>query len=260
MKFKKFFSLLVLIQLTSTATTSSSALDIVIGKFQTQVEKDEKRLINEQVEFKTNINTALSRSKSSENSLNSNRHLKNLNQVLLSIIKTLTEISITHPFNTSDFHKQNVTACKKINLMWEKLETDMINYLQAKKTLDDDTNFVAHQTNKLKLEYFTNYIFFTNTTSDSTVKTIAILERMNDKNHKFSSNLYLCAFQIANVLFDIKVVKFESCDNRNFTSSTTKAFTKNSGTMITSIKTTVPMTTTISRKTDANLGPVNFGN
>lgn len=211
MQFAWTFAIVLLIAVDWIYFVSSEDLETVVSTAVSHVDQAEKQLINDQVTFNEGLNDAIASVKSTLDVLKSNVNLKDVCSTLAMIKCSLTRSSKAKNLTTSDFKNMQLPACAAIEMMITKLEADMINYLQTKGIVEGDTSFVVQQTDKLKLGYFINYIFFANTTSETTVSTIATLDRLVDKNGLFASSLYSTATQIANVLFDIKVAKYGNC-------------------------------------------------
>lgn len=215
----------------------SENISIIVSAAENQVDQTEKQLINGQLLYKEGLIDAIASIRRTQDALNSNQNLKDVSSILASIRWSLFKSTKTKNFTTSDFKNLKLPACAEIEMMISKLEADMINYLVAKSDVEADTSFVVVQIDNLKLGYFINYIFFANTTSESTVSTIATLEKLVDKNQLFASSLYSTATQIANVLYDIKVAKYGNC------SKTTNNVRKKTLNQSTSFKTTTVPTT-----------------
>lgn len=242
MQFDWTFSIIVLIAVLQINSTFSEDVATIVSTAQSQVDQAEKQLINDQVTFNEGLKNAIASVKLTLDALKSNLNLKDVCATLGLIKCSLTRSSKARNFTTSDFKNQPLPACAEIEMMISKLEDDMINYLQTKGIVEGDTSFVVQQIDNLKLGYFINYIFFTNTTSETTVSTIATLDKLVHKNDLFASSLYSTATQIANVLYDLKVAKYGNCNNHTNVKKGT--LNKTVSAKKTTIRTTIVATTT----------------
>lgn len=224
----------------------SEDISTTVSTAENQVDQAEKQLISDQFSYKDGLNDAIGSIQLTQNALNSNQNLKDVSSTLATIRWSLFRSGKTKNFTTSDFRNLKLPACAEIEMMISKLEADMINYLLTKSAVEGDTSFVVLQTDKLKLGYFINYIFFANTTSESTVSTIATLEKLVNKSQLFVSSLYSTATQIANVLYDIKVAKYGNC------SKTTNNVAKKNINRTTLVKKTTISTTSFTTTTDSD--------
>lgn len=178
---------------------------------ESQVDQTEKDLIKEQNGFKSAVKQTLIATKTTRNLLKNNKNLSKLVESLNQVSSTLKSFLRAQNFTLSNFNALNRQSCKKLYTMINKLEYDLSFYLKTRKETEDNATSTATRIDELKLEYFANFIFLNKTQGENVLAAIATNERLLEKIKLYGSALYSASCQIANILYDIKVVKYKIC-------------------------------------------------
>lgn len=230
MKHSKLQQIFVLSILGLLSLTNSKRVEIT--KISTDAEKAvdgfEKVLVKAQVDYKKPIELAINETKLSRNLVKQNQTLKSLVVPLNKLSTILTKLFKAKDFSFSVFQKLNSTGCKRIKTVIANLEEDMDLYVKTKSDSERDFNDLIQQTNNLKLEYFATYIFMNQTQVDNLLQLIAVLEKLTETGKTFSSTLYSTSYEIATVLYDIKVSSFSNCGSTGSFKPTGKYSTRSS--------------------------------
>lgn len=250
MKSQKSVWILLLVILITSKVVKAANDEVV--KIATEAEKKvdnaEKLIIREQATFKDEIKQAIKIINSTKELIMPNKNLASVVTVMDMVLNILSKFLKTKDFSLSSFQKLNSTSCKKINAMIKKLEVDMEFYLKTFKSSGDGAHQLTLQSNNLKIEYFSNFIFFNKTQSDSVLSIIAMQEKLVDKIQTHNQYLFTATYQIANILYDLKVPKYKICDPKKSSKSVEK----------TSFKSTKPASkpasTTTTKKTSVRIG------
>lgn len=193
-------------------TISSDDVSNAITLAEKQVDQAEKEIIRAQMDFKDAVNRTLDFTKDTRNLLRNNSNLKKLSKPLVQLLNILNTMVKSQSFTLSNFQQKAGNNCSKIYVMIDELEVDMKLYLKSKKQSEETAALMTSPTEKLKLEYFATFIFFNKTQSEAVLSVIAMNEKLVDQNKDFMFILYKASSQIANALYDIKVVKYKTCE------------------------------------------------
>lgn len=233
----KFFEkvLLYLVPLflisTSFATTSDDDLSSLISSTIPQVALDEQQVISAQSVFMTLVQHAANKTKRTQNRVKLNKNLAPLMPPIKNISITLWQILSQKKVQLSNFNNLTSATCSKISKLISALEPRMDLFLKMEKDGESQMITLESQTNELKLAYFSNYIFLNKTLAHNVLSTIAILEKLSDQSQTFFSTLYSSAKDIANILYDLKVVQANSCVNSKRGNPMTQNSTKSTAKM-----------------------------
>lgn len=250
MKSQKSVCILLLIILITSKVVEAANEEVV--KIATEAEKKvdnaEKLIIRDQANFKDEIKQAIKITNSTKELIKLNKNLASVVTAIDVILNILSKFLKTKDFSLSRFQKLNSTSCKKINAMINKLEVDMEFYLKTFKSYEDGAHQLTLQSNNLKIEYFSNFIFFNKTHSESILSIIALQEKLVEKIQTHNQYLFSATYQIANVLYDIKIPKYKICDLKKSSKPVDKTTFKSTK------PTSKPATTTTTKKTSVRSG------
>lgn len=193
-------------------TISADDVSNAITLAEKQVDQAEQEIIKAQMYFKEAVNRTIDFTRDTKNLLKNNSNLKKLSKPLVQLLNILKTMAKSQSFTLSDFHQKAGNNCSKIYAMIDELETDMKFYLKTKKQSEETAALLTSPTEELKLEYFATFIFFNKTQSEAVLSVIAMNEKLVDRNKDFMFILYNASSQIANSLYDIKVVKYKICE------------------------------------------------
>lgn len=208
-----------------------------------QVNQTEKLLIKEQAEFKTAVKDALNKTKTVREKLKVNRNAKTIFPPFDNITNILVNYTKMKDYCGSNFQKFNVTGCRKLDAIISNLEFDMERDLKDKEKIEISMKLFMKKIDALKIEYFANFIFFNETQSEAVLAVVAMLEKFVDRIQKFCSEVYAASFQLSNILYDLKCVKYRICEPANNQKST-KGPAKGPAITVAIKKTTTQMKTT----------------
>lgn len=220
--------LLVILITSKVASAVNEEVANATAEAEKKVDSVEKQLIRNQAAFKKEVRKANESMIASRELLKANKQLPSVLTIYDSILKNFLRLANAKNFSLSKFNNLNSTSCKKINEMITDLEADVEFYLKAIKGSEDGAHSLSLQSKNLKIEYFSNFIFFNTTESESVLRIIALHEKLVEKIQNYQAFLFSSSYQIANILYDIKVTKYKICDKKNTSSkpkekSSTKA-------------------------------------
>lgn len=218
-----FVSILFLFRFVSLNDNEISALT---GKTDILVDQIEQEVISEQTHFDDQVSKALSKTKATQKLLSDDSQVKKLNSHFKEIVSILNKLVKTKDFTLSNFASLNKVGCKKIKKIVSRLEDQVDLCLKLINSVDRYNVSLDTQVANLKIEYSVSFIQFSKSTANKVLKNISELEKLVVVITEFSSHLYAAGIQIANVLYDIKVVKFRDCDTKVTTTKSVKSKTK----------------------------------
>lgn len=229
-----------------------TAVNEEVVKIASEAEKNigiiERQLIQAQAGCKDEIKQAIKSTNSSKNLIKAKKNLGSILTPLNNILTILSRFVKSKDYSLSNFQKINSTSCRKIYAMISKLESDIDVYLKVLKTSEAGTQSLIIQCNNLKVEYFSSFILFNKSQSENILNIIALQEKLIDKIQSYDAFVLSSSYQIATILYDIKVPRYKFCDVRNKTTERSSTTSVKSNPKLTTTTTTMSTTKKVSAK------------